>query len=74
MSWSRESGGGEDLSERPRGGHKEARGPGLDGRVALTMDVSAEQETGRSPGKALIAGGAAPPRPRHSWETRSKAT
>lgn len=73
MSWSWESGGGEDLSERPRRGHKEA--PGLEGRVALTMDVSAEQETGRSPGKALIAGGAAPPTtPRHSWETRSKAT
>lgn len=52
---------GGDLSERPRGGHKEARGPGPDGRVALTVDVSAEQATGQSLEKALIVGGSRTP-------------
>lgn len=45
------------LRECPRGGHEAARGPGLDRRVALTMDGSAEQATGWSLGKALIVGG-----------------
>lgn len=45
------------LRERLHGGHEAACGPGLDGQVALTMDGSAEQATGQSPGKALIVGG-----------------